>query len=179
MMKPILLVLVIICVVSLGSAGPAQSKGLARCPDPDRKGTPVMALGAWTKGTPLPTPRSEAASAALGGLIYVGGGIDGTHQASTAFEVYDPAGNAWRKAAPLPAALHQLAMAGAAGHIYVSGGLDGSQAAVNKAWAYDAGANTWAPIADMPAARSGHTMVAFGNQLYVMGGQLDPTALWT
>src|SRR5258708_22801416 len=108
------ILILLLCASSLG--GPSRISGArsVRCPEPASNTTSKAdaSLGMWTKGVPLPTARSEASSAVLDGLTYGGGGIDATHQPSTAFEVYDPAGNSWRKAAPSPAALHRPAAAG-------------------------------------------------------------------
>jgi N-acetylneuraminic acid mutarotase len=115
--------------------------------------------------------RSELAAAALGGRIYVAGGIAqwGT---TAAFEAYDPARDRWEELPPLPEAVHHLAAAATDDRVYVTGGYTDLlfSEITSRAWAYDPGARTWARIADLPAPRAAHGMAAIEGKLYVVGG---------
>src|ERR1051325_6873589 len=68
--------------------------------------TPSRISSHWTNGSPLPSPRSEVAGAALNGKIYIIGGFDRSGQSksytSTTVEVYDAIADKWTTASPLP-----------------------------------------------------------------------------
>jgi hypothetical protein len=131
----------------------------------------------WSTGAPMPTPRSEIASAELGGLIYVAGGIGSGWTVRTEVERYNPAADTWETVAPLPVGLHHLGMAAANGKIYVTGGYADMNFTADQAatYAYDPAANAWTQVANMPAPRGAHAMVSIGEQLYVVGG-VGPSA---
>jgi N-acetylneuraminic acid mutarotase len=136
--------------------------------------------GPWIGAAPMPTARSELAAAALGGRIYVAGGIAqwGT---SAAFETYDPATDRWDELPPLPEAVHHLAAAATDGRIYVTGGYTDLlfTEITDRTWAYDPRARTWARMADLPAPRAAHGMAAIESKLYVVGGVgPDSKNLW-
>ncbi len=131
----------------------------------------VVEAQSWRTVTPMPTARSEIASTALDGKIYVGGGLSrfGT---TAAFEVLDPKTKTWRKLAPLPQPHHHLAMATANGRIYVTGGYANMMFRPNRtnAWAYDPKSDTWSTIVDLPYPRAAHAMATVDGKLYVVGG---------
>ena len=125
----------------------------------------------WNEGAPMPSARSEIASATLDGTIYVAGGI-APGEAAAAFEAYDPRTDTWRILAPLPMGVHHMGMAAAAGKIYVSGGYRTLEfrADVRTLWEYDPGTDAWQRKALMPQPRAAHKMVNVGGKLYVVGG---------
>ena len=92
----------------------------------------------WTTGTPMPTPRSEIAGAALNGKVYIIGGFDESGQITTTVEVYDPSADKWTTAAPLPQPLDHTAASSYDGKLYVVGGGYLSRDALsNKLFIYD------------------------------------------
>ncbi|MCX5789514.1 MAG: hypothetical protein NTX64_13570 [Elusimicrobia bacterium] len=60
----------------------------------------------WLPRSPLLTPRGEAAAAAIGGKVYVAGGVGhdagGNHVELSVLEVYDPARDSWKRRANMP-----------------------------------------------------------------------------
>jgi|FLYN01.1.fsa_nt_gi N-acetylneuraminic acid mutarotase len=141
----------------------------------------TIAEGEWMEGTPMPTPRSEIASAVLEGRIYVAGGIVEQFEGATAFEVYDPQTDAWEEAAPLPVGLHHAGMAADDQRVYIGGGYTSLDfnVDVSALWAYDPETNRWEQIAEMPYPRAAHTMAVIDGKLYVVGGVgQDSTVLW-
>jgi N-acetylneuraminic acid mutarotase len=83
------------------------------------------ATDVWLTRAAMPTARSGANSAALGGRIYVAGGELQTYQylaAYRAFEVYDPAANAWYRLPPLLIPRHEGAMTALGGRVHILGG---------------------------------------------------------
>ncbi|RMF85497.1 MAG: hypothetical protein D6736_17160, partial [Nitrospinota bacterium] len=79
----------------------------------------VMATGGWLTLAPLPEPRQEVAVAALGGKVYVIGGIREDRSTADTVEAYDPATNRWQRVSPLPLPLHHTAAAAVQGKLYV------------------------------------------------------------
>jgi N-acetylneuraminic acid mutarotase len=55
----------------------------------------------WSAGTSLPLPRADAAAAAVGGKIYVAGGIDELGMTRDLVDIYDPSTNSWSTGTPL------------------------------------------------------------------------------
>jgi len=134
----------------------------------------------WSAGAPMPTARSEIASAELDGRIYVAGGL-AQFGTTDAFEVYDPTTNSWKELAPLPEGRHHLALTALGGKLYLTGGYADLSFSANRknGWAYDPAKNAWQPIADMPGPRAAHRTAAVGDKLYVAGGVgTNPLALW-
>lgn len=153
---------------------------------PYASGQAAEISGEWTRGAPMPTPRSEAAAAALDGRLYVASGLalnraGNGWRALDNFEVYDPETDTWEILAPLPVGLHHTAMAAADGRLFVAGGYDAADftADVRAVWAFDPAVGTWEQLGDMPGARAAHALVALDEWLYLVGGVgEDANALW-
>jgi hypothetical protein len=133
---------------------------------------PPAVEGGWSTGTPMPTRRSEIASAVQDGMIYVAGGIGEAWTVRSEVERYDIAGDTWETVAPLPVGLHHLGMAALDGRIYVTGGYADMDFTVNQdaTYVYDPNTNTWATVAPLPAPRAAHGTAAVMGKLYVVGG---------
>src|SRR5207248_10528552 len=69
----------------------------------------------WSTPPPLPEPRYNAAAAALGGRLYVAGGVRRIDPVRTVF-VFD--GRSWGTVAPLPQALHTEALVAYRGELW-------------------------------------------------------------
>lgn len=137
--------------------------------------------GTWSVAPALPTPRSELAAAALGGRLYVAGGI-GRFGSTNAFEGLDLASGQWESLPPLPRALNHPAAAALQGKVWISGGYRNllMRADVSQTWYFEAAASAWSRVADMPSARAAHALVAAQGRLFVVGGVgTNPGALWS
>ena len=142
---------------------------------------PAAAQGKWAMGTPMPTPRSEVVAAALGGLIYIVGGLTSAGGLTT-FEAYDPATDTWQGLAPIPEARHHTATAALGGRIYVTGGYgrQGFSRTLDSTWVFDPAAGAWSRGPAMPGVRAAHAMAALDGRLFVAGGiALDPQSVWS
>jgi len=125
----------------------------------------------------MPTPRTEVAVAALDGLIYVIGGLEGDGSSSAKVEVYDPATDTWSEAAPLPEPRHHAAATGFNGpgtpQVWVIGGFEASGDASAETFLYDPSTKAWTAGEPLAEAR-GATAVAVVNAqisvMYVVGG---------
>jgi N-acetylneuraminic acid mutarotase len=135
----------------------------------------------WLEGVSIPTPRSEVKAAALGGQMYVAGGLLSRFEPSDAFYRYDVEAETWHEAASLPVALHHVGLAALDGKVYLAGGYSAESnwnVEVVGAWVYDAESDSWSSMADLPTPRAGHEMVSLDGKLYVVGGLgPEPTPL--
>ena len=75
----------------------------------------------WSQRAPLPTPRSEVASAVLDGRIYVIAGFL-RRQQQRRRRGYDVAADRWQRLAPLPEPRDHAMAAAFGGKVYVFGG---------------------------------------------------------
>ncbi len=135
-------------------------------------GTPAPGALTWSTRAPLPTPRSEVASAVLDGKIYVIAGFVASGQSSNVVEVYDPAANRWERKANLPEARDHAMAAALGGKVYVFGGGLGD--ATRTTFAYDPAADRWTRMQDMPFRRTaGGAAVVGADRMVVAGGTGD------
>ncbi|MDX6482007.1 MAG: hypothetical protein QOG85_2517 [Gaiellaceae bacterium] len=119
----------------------------------------------WSSSLPLPVPRYNAAAAALGGKLYVAGGVRGFDPVRTVF-VFD--GQRWSTAAPLPQALHTEALVVFRKELWSIGGFDRNGERVRSVWIYSPSTNRWraGPRLVKPLAMVGAT--AAGGEVYAV-----------
>ncbi|MFP6664719.1 MAG: kelch repeat-containing protein [Deltaproteobacteria bacterium] len=129
----------------------------------------------WTEKSSMPagTQRGASAVAAIGGRIYVAGGLRNGTQAD--FSVYDPAADSWEILTDVPSALEHAAVGAVDGVLYLLGGRDGGITGVSAAvHAYDTASGEWALRADIPTPRGGVAGAVLGGRIYVLGGEGNP-----
>lgn len=167
-MKRTLVWLVLMAVVV--ACGGGGSSGIARR---TYKATPTEppTTGAWTQGAPMPTPRSDAASAVVDGKIYVIGGLLASGESTDTVEVYDPATDTWETLAPLQGFDHAMA-ATVGGKIYVIGGHSSSGDQISPTTnEYDPATGVRGDRAAMPEPRAAGAAATLGDgRIYVVGG---------
>lgn len=130
----------------------------------------LAAPGGW-RSTPQPFLRRDFCAGALGGRIYVMGGMDETNALSNDTWIYDVAGGEWTMGPPLPdgpLAGFGCAAAVADGALIYSGfggalhRLDG---------------DSWVEVASLAEPRAFHRLVAAaGGELLAIGGVVDAEA---
>ncbi len=127
--------------------------------------------GNWETLAPLPTPRSEVAVAAVGGLIYVVGGFEASGAPSQKVEVYDPATDAWSEITPLPSPRHHTAAVEWEGDLLVIGGYQtGFGDPKATVYRYDPETEEWSEGNRLNEARGGHAAIWHGGNPVVVGG---------
>jgi N-acetylneuraminic acid mutarotase len=142
--------------------------------------------GTWQSLAPAPVRRTEVAATAVGGKIYVVGGLTEpplgrlmNPVVSDLVEAYDPATDTWTRKAPLPRALHHAGIVTVGQDLYVIGGFTSSLLNIWKpsgqGFRFDPGTNVWAEIPPMPTARGALAAAEYGGKLYAIGG-FDGTA---
>lgn len=127
----------------------------------------------WSSLGNMPTPRTEVASAALGGKIYIIGGFDSSGRILATVEVYDPASDAWEQAPDLPEARHHAAAVFLKGKLYVIGGFSGLDfRPKNDVFEFDPDTGEWKEKAPLRIARGAFGAAVRGNKIYAIGGMI-------
>jgi N-acetylneuraminic acid mutarotase len=124
--------------------------------------------GSWASIADLPAERGAHVSVAVGGLLYVIGGVGNDTESIRA---YNPATNTWDSGrAQMPTTREHLTAAVVNGRIYVIAGRAGPQnlSAVEE---YNPATNAWTVKAGIPTARSGITSGVLNGRIHVTGGE--------
>ena len=125
----------------------------------------------WRIVAPLPEARQEVGVAALGGEIFVVGGLDGARATVSDVTTYDPVADSWRTVADMPVALHHPTVATLGSSLFLVGGLSGlsfqATAAVRR---YDPVVDGWTSVTPMPTARGAHAAAECDGRIYAAGG---------
>lgn len=130
------------------------------------------ATNGWRLRAPMPTPRHEAGSAVIDGILYVVGGRTGvgdTLRILGTVEAYDPDTNVWSLKAPLPTPRSDLVVGVIDGMVYAAGGFTAT-GAVAVVEAYDPETNKWMAMPSLPVARAGARGTVVNDVLYLFGG---------
>ncbi len=121
----------------------------------------------WTKGTPMPTPRTDLDSVLLDGMIYAIGGY--YHNGVVAqydydvVEIYNPINDTWQTGTPMQAGRASLSACELDGMIYVMG--DGEPFEV-----YDPALDNWGYLSPMLFYSSKGGAGVLDGEIYYMGG---------
>jgi non-specific serine/threonine protein kinase len=132
--------------------------------------------GGWRPVAALPEARSAGTAVALGGRVYVAGGV-APGGLATRMLVYDVAADRWTTAPGPPTPREHLGGAAAAGLVHTvggrRGGLDTNLATVE---AYDPGTGRWSARPDLPTARGGLAATATRcGRVVAIGGEAAAT----
>ena len=128
----------------------------------------VAASSAWETRAPMPLPRTEVATAAVGSEIVVLGGFTIDHGASTRVDAYSPARNSWRRLPDLPIGVHHSMAVGVGGRTYVLGGYTVGGLPLRTVFVLERG--RWRTLPRMPYARAAAGAAVAGNKIVVAGG---------
>ncbi len=137
---------------------------------------PSAGAGWVERGTMPPgTERGASIVGAVGGKIYLAGGLRGGAVADVSS--YDPAAGTWDASLPPLPEARDHGCGGAIGDkLYVAGGRQGAIASQSaKVFEYAPG-GAWAERAPMPTARGGTACGVIDGQLYVVGGEGNAAA---
>jgi N-acetylneuraminic acid mutarotase len=130
-------------------------------------GAPITGMPQQESVASLMSARSEHGVGAVGGRIYVVGGLGANGNRVAA---YDPATDRWTQRANLPMSMEHPNVAVASGKLYVVGG--GLFSTTGRTFEYDPEADRWTERASMPAGtqRASACVVGFETKVYVFGG---------
>jgi hypothetical protein len=130
----------------------------------------------WKRLAPMPAGRAAGTAVAVGGRIFVAGGIGPDGLADEMF-VYDAAADRWSTAKGPPTPREHLGGAAFDGLVYTVGGRVSGVAGILSAFeAYDPGADAWTRLPDLPTPRGGLAASATCNGYIVaVGGEARAT----
>jgi hypothetical protein len=139
---------------------------------------PGVAGDRWTEKAAAPVERTEVGAAALGGRVWVVGGLAPTGEASADVVVYDPASDAWTTGPALPQALHHTAVAGDGTRLWVAGGYthDRLREPTAAVRVLDPATGQWQDGPPLPSPRGAGALAWDGRRL-VYGGGVGPEGL--
>jgi N-acetylneuraminic acid mutarotase len=127
--------------------------------------------GPWSTAAPLSVARQEVAVAAVGGRVYVVGGLLAGQTTSDLVEAWDPGLELWETVAPLPLPLHHTTATGVGGKLYVIGGWSDLFATPQAVvLVYDPVTDAWSSGTPMPTARGSPAAAALDGDVHVVGG---------
>ena len=134
--------------------------------------------GTWTEGRNAPTPKMEAASAAIDGKLYVFGGFAGTTYGAPVepmVSVYDPIADRWSRVADLPLDVTHANAVLVDRTVWLAGGYRGAHPgpAVANVLRYDVAADAWSEGPPLPKPVAAGTLALVGRTLHYVGGFLD------
>ena len=132
-------------------------------------------LGGFPGSAPvakLPQPRSDLATATIGGSTYVVGGYDGAHPDASVLATTD--GATFRKIASLPVPVRYPAVAALAGKLYVFGGerISGAGAGqpVDDIQVVDPSSGSASIAGHLPEPLEAAAAITLGGNVYLAGG---------
>jgi N-acetylneuraminic acid mutarotase len=113
----------------------------------------------------------EFGATAMGGKLYVVGGMRDTLEILDTVLVYDPELDAWEEGPPLPASAHHPNVAAVSGSLFVVGSLAGTQFSARGAvWRWTPGADDWVEVSTMPSPRGASAVAVVDGWIYIAGG---------
>jgi glucose/arabinose dehydrogenase/N-acetylneuraminic acid mutarotase len=143
------------------------------------------ATNTWTTLPQMTTARSGGMAKAIGGKIYVAGGMGGDGASLDSVEIFDPTAGggagAWSSAANMGSRRDNAGSAVLDGKLYVFGGStrnsDGSYVdrTLDTVEAYDPGSDSWTGRAPMPTGRQSMIVGTLNGRAQVMGGEVNPS----
>jgi hypothetical protein len=130
----------------------------------------------WVRLASMPAGRTAGTAVAVGGTVYIAGGVGPGGLAEDMF-VYDTAADRWSTAPGPPTRREHLGGAGFGGIVYTVGGRASGVAGILSAFeAYDPAKGTWSRLPDLPTPRGGLAASATCNGLVVaVGGEAQAT----
>jgi large repetitive protein len=139
------------------------------------------ATNSWTPLAPMQTARGGATAQAIGGKIYVVGGMNANGASLASVEVYDVATNSWSSAPAMGTRRDNPGSAAIGDKLYVFGGrtrnadgteVNGTLASVTM---YNPATNAWTARAPMPTGRRAMAVGTLNGRAQVMGGERTST----
>jgi N-acetylneuraminic acid mutarotase len=136
---------------------------------------PVTANAKWHRVTAAPSKVEYAASAEVGGRIWLVGGIGGDETATAQNAVFDRVLNTWTQGPKLPSPVHHATAVNYKGEAVVIGGfLPGAAlTSVASERVYALRGDSWVRLPPLRHARGAAAAAVVGGRIVVVGGQAD------
>eukprot|EP00930_Biecheleria_cincta_P104840 TRINITY_DN9727_c0_g1_i1.p1 TRINITY_DN9727_c0_g1~~TRINITY_DN9727_c0_g1_i1.p1 ORF type:complete len:657 (-),score=112.85 TRINITY_DN9727_c0_g1_i1:15-1934(-) len=126
-------------------------------------------LNRWELLPPMNRPYTHAAATALGGFVYLFGGLSFGNVLDQA-QRFDPASEQWEYLEPMPTPRFECTAAATKGYIYVLGGSNICGEPLAVAECYNPGTGQWQTLPRMRQARYGCAAASLKGNVYVFGG---------
>jgi serine/threonine protein kinase/N-acetylneuraminic acid mutarotase len=138
-------------------------------------GAPATANVKWRAIQDAPFPRQYAASTAVGGRVWLFGGIGEDETASADTAAYDRAINTWTRGPKLPRPLHHLAAVTYKGEAVVIGGfVPGDELTSEQSdRVYVLRGGVWEDLPRLNHPRAAAAAAVVGDKIVVVGGQAN------
>lgn len=135
----------------------------------------VLDCNCWTILEDIPTARTNFASAALNGNLYVLGGLPTVPPPYATVEAYSPSSRAWITRAPMPTARVNFGAVSLNGSLFAIGGDNLAPCScptntLRTVEIYNPTTDSWSAGVPMPTARSEPGVAALDGVIYVVGG---------
>jgi N-acetylneuraminic acid mutarotase len=136
---------------------------------------PVAANASWHRVTATPSKVEYAASAEVGGRIWLVGGIGADEKATDRIASFDRLLNTWTPQTKLPTSLHHASAVNYKGEPVVIGGfLPGADlTAIASDRVYAMRGDRWVRLPSLKHARGAAAAAVVGGKIVVVGGQAD------
>jgi N-acetylneuraminic acid mutarotase len=134
-----------------------------------------VAKDSWSPRAAMREPRSGHAAAAIGGKIFVLGGITAEGPSATV-DVYDPTADSWTASAPMPLPRWGHSAVAIGGTIYVVGGSaseGNARAPTARVHAYTPRTGRWQERPPLSEPRHAAAVVPVGASILVIGGRRE------
>ena len=132
----------------------------------------------WEELAPLPVGHTAHTAVLLGGVVYVGGGYEGStkdRQDSYRLDVYNLTTNQW-SSSPITTPYCWFAMTVLDDKLVTAGGATKNGEVVKKVLVLNAG--QWKDYSEIPTARYSATAVGHHSMLIVVGGAIKVSGKW-
>jgi N-acetylneuraminic acid mutarotase len=130
----------------------------------------VAAAATWATGSPLAEPRTEVASAILGGRIVAVGGFLESGANSRRVDAYDPTADRWTRLPDLPVSVDHAAAASWRGRLVVVGGYGADRQPLRAAYLFDG--TRWRRLPPPPEERAAAAAAATADgRVWIVGGR--------
>lgn len=137
------------------------------------------ASGRWRPLPQSPTVQDEPRAAAVGGVVYIAGGLEQKRPGATltsidTFVAYDPKRRTYEHLPRLPLRVDHPGLVSVGDSLYLIGGYhDGIP--LDSVFRYTPATGEWVKLAPMPTARGFLTAAAIGKRIYAVGGVTERT----
>jgi subtilisin family serine protease/N-acetylneuraminic acid mutarotase len=129
-------------------------------------------LDRWSSKAPMPAARSDGSgTAAINGVLYLAGGMNGSGIVTKTLYAYSVAANSWSTKAPLPTPSGCGGTGVISGQLYVLTGCSTRTGSNGLLHRYTPSTNAWAARTAAPAAHRYPAVGVIGGKLYVAGGK--------
>jgi DNA-binding CsgD family transcriptional regulator len=128
-----------------------------------------IATNTWARLPDKPTPVTNAKAVAVGGKIYVPGGMILNRVSTDRVESFNPLSNSWQVEQSLPEPNSGFALVAHEGKIYLFGGQNNKKL-TRTILSFDPDTKLWKKEAELPTSISNFAVTNLANEIILVGG---------